>query len=350
MDIGIPKEIKTLEGRVSLIPYAVASLVKSGHTIWVEQGAGLQAGFNDEAYERSGARIVESAQLLYQKATLIVKVKEPQPDEYDLIEARHLLFGYLHLAAEPKLTNALLDSGATAIAFETVEDNRTLPLLAPMSDIAGRLGATAGTHYLHASMGGKGVLLGGVPGVGAGRAVVLGAGVAGCAAIDVLARLGVHVTVFDKKQSALRFASNMGDNVESLYAYEDAIQESVASADLVIGAVLVPGAKAPCVVDESSIMAMEPGSVVVDISIDQGGCIATSRATDYKKPIYKAHDILHFAVTNIPAGVPFAASTALSAAIMRYVMDIVSTGREAWVQKGAKSGTNIHDGKLLIEL
>lgn len=350
MNIGIPKEVKTLEARVSLIPHAVATLVKAGHQVWVEKGAGQGAGFSDEAYQLNGATLVSSAKELYKKAVLIVKVKEPQQEEYALIESHHILFGYLHLAAYPELTDVLLKSGATAIAFETVSEGGTLPLLAPMSEIAGRIGAMAGAHYLHASMGGKGVLLGGVPGVGSGRAVVLGAGVAGTAAIDVLARLGAQVTVFDKKPEALKRIFAMGNNIEALYAYEEAIQESVRDADLVIGAVLLPGAKAPCVVDESTVKAMAPGSVIVDISIDQGGCIATSRATDYKKPTYEKHGILHFAVTNIPSGVPSAASSALSAAITPYVIDIADKYCDEWLKTGSAGGVNVYRGELLISL
>ncbi|MBT7410814.1 MAG: alanine dehydrogenase, partial [Methylococcales bacterium] len=272
MKIGIPTEIKILEGRVALVPEAVKELVKLNHQVFIQQGAGKLSGYNDQAYQIAGATIVKNAETLYGESGLIVKVKEPLPAEFDFLRQDHILFSYLHLAAELNLMKHLLAVGITAIAFETVEVNGALPLLTPMSDIAGRLSIQIGTHLLHAPQGGKGILLGGLPAAKRGNVVVLGAGVAGGNAASVAAALGSNVTVFDKKHDKLTEMRMLGPNVTALHPYSQSIEEAVQQADLLIGAVLIPGAPAPVLVTKEMVSTMEPGSVIIDIAVDQGGC------------------------------------------------------------------------------
>src|SRR5690606_20922727 len=276
MRIGVPKETKTLEGRVALVPAAAGDLVKRGHEVWLEKDAGLKSGFSDEQYTRLGVRIAPDAAGLYEKGELIVKVKEPIAGDLQHLRKDHLLFCYLHLAAEPELTRKLLDIGLTGVAFETVElPNGALPLLHPMSVIAGRIATQVGTTLLHRPQGGKGKLLGGMASTPRGKVVVLGAGAAGGNAAALAAAAGANVVVFDKRQDRLAEMMALGPNVTALYAYESSVAEEVATADLVVGAVLVPSAKAPRVVTEAMVKTMEKGSVLVDISIDQGGCFET---------------------------------------------------------------------------
>ena len=320
MDIGVIKEIKPDERRVALLPGAVADLVHHGNTVFVETTAGDGAGAPDAAFKAAGAKILPDAASVFASADLIVHVKEPQSSEIDLLEPRHTLFTYLHLAAYPDVARGLVDSGATAIAFETVEVDGYLPLLAPMSHIAGRLSTQVGAHYLMAPNGGMGLLLGGHAGVPPGQVVVIGAGAAGMNAIDVAVGLGAMVTVLDINVEALeRVQFRWGSRVATDHSNRGSVAEWTERADLVIGAVLVAGDRAPIVVDRGMLTGMKDGAVVVDISIDQGGCFETSKETTHHEPVYVVDGVLHYAVGNIPGSVPHTSSRALSNAILPYV-------------------------------
>ncbi|MFN3903748.1 alanine dehydrogenase [Rehaibacterium terrae] len=346
MRIGIPRETKTLEGRVALVPAAAGDLVRRGHEVWIETQAGVKSGFSDEAYAALGVKIAPDAAALYEKGELIVKVKEPIAGDLEHLRKDHLLFCYLHLAAEPALTRKLLDIGLTGVAFETVElDNGDLPLLAPMSIIAGRIAVQVGTHLLHMPMGGKGKLLGGLPSTERGKVVVFGAGAAGANSAELAASGGANVVVFEKRQDRMAQMMAMGANITALYPYEDVVAREVASADLVIGAVLVTGAKAPHVVTREMIRGMAPGSVLVDISVDQGGCFETTRPTTWADPTYLEEGVTHFAVTNMPGAVPQTSSQAICAAILPWVQKLASG---EWRDNPALlRGINVEGGKLV---
>ena len=346
MRIGIPSETKTLEGRVALVPAACGDLVRSGHEVYIQAGAGDKSGFSDADFEAVGASILPDAAALYGKAELVVKVKEPIAGDLEHLRADHLLFCYLHLAAEPKLTERLLDIGLTGVAFETVEEkDGSLPLLAPMSNIAGRIGVQVATHLLHQPQGGRGILLGGLPAANRGHVVVLGAGAAGGNSARLAAAMGARVTVFDKRQDRLAEMMAIGSNVTALYPYVETVGEYVAKADMVIGAVLVTGARAPHVVSREMVSSMLDGSVVVDISVDQGGCFETTRATTYADPTYKVDGVTHFAVTNMPGAVPRTSSQALSAAILPYVQHMA---RADWEEMPSLAlGVNVRGGELV---
>ncbi len=346
MRIGVPTEVKPLEGRVGLIPAACAGLVKAGHEVFIQAGAGVKSGYPDEQYEKVGVEIVSDAAAAYGRAEMVVKVKEPVAADLEHVRADHLLFCYLHLAALPELTQQLCDIGCTAVAFETVEDAAgRLPLLAPMSDIAGRLAIQVGTHLLHQPQGGKGILIGGIPAAKRGKVVILGGGVAGGNSAVVAAGLGAEVTVFDMDRDKLERARGIGPNVTGLYPHSEDIALAVAQADIVVGAVLVTGERAPHVISEDMVRAMQPGSVVVDISVDQGGCIETTRPTTYDNPTYVIHDVIHFTVTNMPGAVPRTASQALSAAIAPYA-ERLANGR--WRDHaGLVKGINVEAGKVV---
>jgi alanine dehydrogenase len=345
MDIGIPREIKVLEGRVALIPAAVVDLCQHGHTVFVEAGAGQASGYADAAYEQAGARLVENAAELYSRSRLVVKVKEPVAGDLEHLTADHIVFSYLHLAALPDLTRQLQDIGLTAIGFETVVHQGQLPLLAPMSDIAGRLSVQIGSNLLYRPNGGKGMLLGGLPGVERGRVVVLGAGTAGGNAALMAAALGAEVTVFDRNRDKLVRMRALGGNVTGLHSYGESIAEAVQGADLLIGAILVPGQKATHLVSETMVKTMQPGSVIVDISVDQGGCIETTQPTDYSQPTFQKHGVTHFGVTNMPGAVPRSSSQALSAAILPWVERLAEPG---WRDEPALAGAvNVEAGKVV---
>ena len=346
MHIGIPSETKTLEGRVALVPAACADLLRHGHEVYVQAGAGLKSGFSDDAYTRVGVHIVPDAAALYEKGELIVKVKEPIAGDLALLKKRHLLFCYLHLAAEPELTRKLLAIGLTGVAFESVEDNGGLPLLHPMSVIAGRIATQMGTTLLHQPQGGKGKLLGGMASTPRGKVVVLGAGAAGGNAAALAAAAGANVVVFDKRPDRMAEMMALGANVTALYAYESLVAEEVAGADIVVGAVLIPSAKAPRVVTEAMVKSMEKGSVLIDISIDQGGCFETSRPTTWKDPTYSVHGVTHFAVTNMPGAVPQTSSHAICAAILPYVQRLAA-GAEWRQHEPLRKGINIEAGKIV---
>jgi len=345
MRIGIPKEIKPLEGRVALVPEAVGELARAGHEVLIQAGAGEASGYPDDAYAAHGARIVADAATVYAQAMLIVKVKEPIAAEYALLRAEHVLFSYLHLAAVPELARALMQKGLTAVAFETVEVNHHLPLLAPMSEIAGRLALQIGAHLLHRPLGGRGLLLGGLPGTERGRVVVLGAGEAGGAAVAAAAALGAEVTVFARSRDSLVRMHVLGPNVTALHSSHGAIAAAVRTADLLVGAVLITGARAPHLVTRAMVQSMHAGSVIVDISVDQGGCIETIRPTDYRNPTYTEAGVLHFGVTNMPGAVPRTASQALSGAIAPFVARLAQPG---WEQEaGLRSGLNVRAGRIV---
>ncbi|MEO6366231.1 MAG: alanine dehydrogenase [Luteimonas sp.] len=346
MRIGVPRETKTLEGRVALVPSAAGDLIRRGHEVWLEKDAGIKSGFKDSDYTRLGVKIAPDAPALYEKGELIVKVKEPIEGDLALLRKDHLLFCYLHLAPLPDLTRRLLDIGLTGIAFETVElPNGDLPLLAPMSIIAGKIGVQVGTHLLHLPMGGKGKLLGGLPSTERGKVVVFGAGAAGGNSVALAAAGGSNVVVFEKRQDRMEEMMRLGNNVTALYPYDDLVAQEVASADLVIGAVLVTGAVAPHVVTREMMKSMEDGSVLVDISIDQGGCFETSRPTTWKEPTYVDEGVIHFCVTNMPGAVPQTSSQAICAAILPWVNKLASG---SWRDNAALvKGINIEGGNLV---
>jgi len=346
MIIGVPREIRMLEGRVGLIPAAAGQLVMQGHKVLVEQSAGVLSGYSDDAYRAVGVVLVEDAAAVYGQAEMVVKVKEPQQEEVAMLCEGQLLFSYLHLAAEPELMRGLQKSGSTAVAFETVEtDDHQLPLLAPMSDIAGRVAVQVGTHLLHQPQGGRGILLGGVPAAERGSVVVVGAGVAGGNAALLAAAMGAEVTVFDLNRDKLAQMRALGNNVTGLHPYPDALREAALNADLLIGAVLVTGERAPHLVDADTVAGMREGSVIIDISVDQGGCIETTRPTDYTNPTFMVDGVIHFGVTNMPGAVPRTASQALSAVLTPYVSRLA---REDWQQDSALArGINVQNGEIV---
>jgi alanine dehydrogenase len=346
MKIAVPREIKPLEGRVALVPECCGHLVSLGHEVYVQRGAGLNSGFADDEYELNGARLLPDARSVYDTAELVVKVKEPYDQEPDWLREGQQLFCFLHLAAAPELIRKLLDSGVTAVAFETVQEaDGRLPVLAPMSDIAGRLAVQIGTHLLHAPQGGKGVLLGGVAAAERGRVTVIGAGHVGGNAVRVAAAMGAEVTVFDRDPVKLNAMREVGNNVTALFPYSDAMGDAVAGSDLLIGAVLIPGARAPRVVSRDQVHGMERGSVVVDVSVDQGGCIQTARPTTYADPTYQVNGVTHFCVTNMPGGVPRTSSKALCASLMPYLMRLT---KPDWRDAPALArGVNVARGEIV---
>ena len=346
MRIGIPKEVKVREGRVALIPAAAAELVIHGHDVCVQASAGLLSGYGDDDYRAVGVSVLPDAKAVYERAQLLVKVKEPQAQELALLRREQVLFSYLHLAAEPALLRGLQDIGLTAVAFETVQEaNGCLPLLAPMSDIAGRIAVQVGTHLLHLPQGGRGILLGGLPTVERGKVVILGAGEAGGNAAILAAALGAEVTVFDRNRDKLARMRALGANVTALYPFADAIKQAVVQADLLIGAVLVVGARAPHLVAADTVRRMQPGSVIIDISVDQGGCIETTRPTNYENPTYVWEGVLHFGVTNMPGAVPRSASQAISAALIPYLLTLAENG--ACATPALMAGINVEGGKIV---
>ena len=345
MNIGIPVEIKPFEQRVALLPAAVNVLTASGHNVFLQAGAGAGSGYDDTAYIAAGAKIVSDAESLYGESELIVKVKEPIAPEYAYLREDHTLFSYLHLAANPQLAEKLQQIGLTALAFETVMVDNILPLLAPMSDVAGRIAVQTGATLLYATQGGKGLLLGGLPAAERGNVVIMGAGNAGANAAIVAQNLGATVTVFDRKREKQAQMRALGGNVSGLFPYPDTVATAVEQADLVIGAVLIPGARTPHLISREMVASMAPGSVIVDISVDQGGCVETTKATDYSAPTYIEEDVVHFAVTNMPAAVPRSASQALSAELLPFVSILLDEG----ISKGSilSSGVNIKQGRIV---
>ena len=335
MIVGVPKEIKEYENRVAITPEGAAALVERGHHVIIETGAGDGSGFPDDVYKSVGAEVVDTAEEVFQRAELILKVKEPQPSEYRFLRPHQILFAYLHLAANRDLTLALIERKVTAIAYETVQaPDGTLPLLAPMSEIAGRMAPQIAAHYLERPQGGRGILLGGVPGVPPADVVILGGGVVGTNAARVALGLGARVTVFDVNPARLRFLDDtFGGMVTTLMSNSFNIARAVQRADVLIGAVLVPGARAPRLVTEDMVRAMKRGSVVIDVAVDQGGSIVTcDRVTTHADPVYIRHGVLHYAVSNIPGAVPHTATVALVNATLPYVLKLADAGFEGAVQ------------------
>lgn len=345
MRIGIPREIKIHEGRVALTPPAAGELANHGHEVWLQSGAGVASGYADADYAALGVKILPEAAAVYECAELVLKVKEPIASEYRLLRGDHILFSYLHLAAMPELMNVLRERGLTAVAFETVEEQGQLPLLAPMSDIAGRLSVQIGATLLHGYRGGRGILLGGLPATEHGHVVVLGAGVAGGNAAAVAAALGANVTVLARSRDSLERMQRIGPNVTALPSYTETVEQAVLAADLLVGAVLIPGAKTPRLVSRHLVSRMQPGSVIVDISVDQGGCIETTRPTDYDNPTYMVDGVVHFAVTNMPGAVPRTASQALSTALLPYVLKLAA--RDGLYDPAIAAGINVRDGRVV---
>lgn len=348
MKIGVPREIKEQEYRVGLLPSAAYQLTKRGHTVIVERGAGAGAGFADAEYEEAGARMVDSHAAVFTEADLVVKVKEPLPSEYPLLRPGQLLFTYLHLAASRELTLALMRSGVTALAYETVEVNRRLPLLEPMSEIAGRMSVLVGGYFLAKHFGGSGVLLGGVPGVLPGRVVVLGGGTSGINAARMAQGLGADVTILEVDLERMRFLDITLHTAHTLYSNESHLMELLPHVDLLIGAVLVPGAPAPKLIRRDMLSRMRPGSVLVDIAIDQGGCAETSRPTTHQSPVFVEEGVTHYCVTNMPGAYARTATQALTNVTYRYVETLADHGlHEACrLQPALISGINVMNGKV----
>jgi alanine dehydrogenase len=350
MKIGCPKEIKPQEFRVGITPNAAREAVNAGHTVLMETNAGIGAGFSDADYVAAGAKIVPTAEEVFASSEMIVKVKEPQAVERKRLREGQVLFTYLHLAPDPDQTKDLLDSGVTAIAYETVTDDRGgLPLLAPMSEVAGRLAPQVGAWTLQKANGGRGVLLGGVPGVAPGRVVVIGGGVVGTHAAKVAAGMGADVTVLDRSLPRLRYLDDVfGSDFKAVYSNAGNTAELIRDADMVIGAVLIPGAAAPKLISRAQLATMKPGAVLVDVAIDQGGCFETSRATTHQDPIYEVDGIMHYCVANMPGAVARTSTLALGNATLPFMMALANKG---WKKACADdqhllNGLNVHAGKL----
>jgi alanine dehydrogenase len=353
MRVGVPSEIKSDEYRVALTPAGVRELAAHGHTAVVQSGAGDGSGITDQDYVSQGAEILPDADAVFAAADMIVKVKEPQPVEVARLEARHTLFTYLHLAPDPELTRGLVDSGATCIAYETVEDTRgRLPLLAPMSEVAGKIATQAGAFMLEKPLGGRGILLGGVPGVPAAKVKIIGGGVVGMNAAFIAIGMEADVTVFDRNIDRLRELDiAFGGRADTCFASTLAIEEHLAEADLVIGAVLVAGARAPHVVTRAQLKLMKRHAVLVDVSIDQGGCFETSRPTTHSDPTYEVDGITHYCVANMPGAVPVTSTWALTNATMPYVLRLADQGvhRALGSDPGFMLGLNVAGGKVTYE-
>jgi len=353
MIVGVPKEIKTEENRVAVTPTGVAGFVARDHQVLIQTGAGAGSGLSDRAYENAGATIVDSAESIWQQADLIMKVKEPQESEFALLRPGLILFTYLHLAASKTVTLALLEKKITAIGYETIQlDDGSLPLLAPMSEIAGRLSIQVGAWCLQAENGGRGILLGGASGVRPAKVVILGAGMSGTAACQVAAGMGAYVSILDINPSKLRYVHDiLGGHLTTLMSNRANVEEEVVDADLVIGSVLIPGAQAPKLISRSLVRRMKPGAAFVDISIDQGGCAETSRPTNHRAPIYLQEEVVHYCVTNMPAIVPNTSTYALTNSTLSYGLQLANRGfPQALARNPALAkGLNTYDGKVTHE-
>lgn len=353
MLIGVPKEIKVQEYRVGMTPTSVREAVAHGHDVLVERTAGDGIGVSAADYEAAGARISDSAEQIFAEADMIVKVKEPQAVERKMLRKGQILFTYLHLAPDPEQTKDLIESGATCIAYETVtQKNGGLPLLAPMSEVAGRLSIQAGAYYLEKAHGGHGVLLGGVPGVDPAKVVIIGGGMVGRHAAHIAIGMGAHVWVIDRNVDVLRdLWGQFGRTVNSVYSTRDAIERHVLEADLVIGGVLIPGAAAPKLVTKEHIKAMKPGSVIVDVAIDQGGCFETSKATTHDDPVYVVDDVVHYCVANMPGAVPKTSAYALNNVTLPFTLAIADKGWKQALRDDLHlmNGLNVHEGHVTYE-
>lgn len=351
MIIGVPKEIKTNENRVALTPAGAIELSKRGHKVYVQSTAGVGSGFSDDDYRSAGAEILSSIEEVYAIAEMIMKVKEPIEREYKLIRKDQLVFTYFHFASYEPLTHAMIESGAVCLAYETVElPDRSLPLLVPMSEVAGRMAIQEGAKYLEKPMKGLGILLGGVPGVAPGKVLVLGGGIVGTQAAKMAAGLGAQVTILDVSLTRLRYLSDvMPPNVTTLYSNEYNIRKLIATSDLIVGAVLIPGAKAPKLITRDMLKEMRPGTVLVDVAVDQGGCIETCSPTTHEDPVFIIDDIVHYCVANMPGAVPYTSTIALTNATLPYAIQLANKGwRQACKDDNAlKLGLNVVGGKVV---
>lgn len=353
MKIGIPKEIKNNENRVGMTPAGVAELVKHGHEVFVQHTAGESSGFADQEYEKMGAKILPTIEEVYQVADMIIKVKEPIESEYNLVKEGQLVFTYFHFACSRPLTEAMIKSKGVCLAYETVQlPDRSLPLLTPMSEIAGRMATINGTYYLQKTKGGNGKLICGVPGVKPAKVVVLGGGIVGQAAARVAAGMGADVIITDISLPRLReIAATMPANVNTLYSSSQNVANEIKDADIVVGAVLIPGAKAPHLITRDMLKTMQPGAVLVDVAIDQGGCFETSHPTTHSEPIYEVDGVIHYAVANIPGAVPYTSTSALTNATLKYALALADKGwRKACKEDEALfKGLNIVEGKVTFK-
>ncbi len=353
MIIGVPKEIKNNENRVGLTPAGVSALVKAGHQLFVQATAGNGSGIKDEEYVTAGATILPTIEDVYAKSEMIIKVKEPIEQEYPLIKAGQLLFTYFHFASHEPLTTAMIKSKAVCVAYETVEKtDRSLPLLTPMSEVAGRMSIQEGAKYLEKPMGGRGILLGGVPGVRPASVLVLGGGIVGTQAAKMAAGLGADVTLMDISLPRLRQLDDLlPANVKTVYSNEYNIREAIKTSDLIVGAVLIPGAKAPSLITRDMLNTMRPGTVMVDVAIDQGGCFETSKATTHQDPIYVVDNVIHYCVANMPGAVPYTSTLALTNATLPYALQLANKGwkKACADNKELELGLNVVDGKVVYK-
>jgi alanine dehydrogenase len=351
--VGVPKEIKTEETRVAVTPTGVAAFVSHNHKVLIQKSAGLGSGFSDRAYAGAGATMIETAKEVWERADLIMKVKEPQPSEFPLLRRGMILFTYLHLAASETVTRVLLEKKVTAIGYETIQlDDGSLPLLMPMSEIAGRLSIQVGAWCLQAENGGRGILLGGASGVRPGKVVILGAGISGTAACQVAAGMGAYVSILDINPIKLRYVNDiLGGHVTTLMSNRANVEEEVVDADLVVGSVLIPGAQAPKLIPRALVKRMKPGAAFVDISIDQGGCAETSRPTNHRDPIYVEEEVVHYCVTNMPAIVPNTSTYALTNSTLSYGLELANRGIPAALirNKALAKGLNTYGGRVTYE-
>lgn len=353
MIIGVPKEIKTHENRVSLQPGGVLQMKRNGHDVLIQKGAGLGSGFTDEMYVERGATIIDDVDQLWQKADMIMKVKEPIKEEYPRMRDGQIIFTYFHFAASEELTEAVKKSGCIAIAYETVEKaDGSLPLLVPMSEVAGRMASQEGAKYLEKPTGGRGVLMGGIPGVPPANVIVLGGGIVGVNAAKIAAGMGANTTILDINIPKLRYLDDvMPKNIRTLFSTEGALRNLLPTTDLVIGAVLIPGAKAPSLIRRDMLKLMRPGSVLVDVAIDQGGCFETSKATTHDDPIYSVDEVIHYCVANMPGAVPYTSTLGLTNVTLPYAVQIANKGWKSALSDDPelKKGLNIASGKIVYK-
>ncbi|MDE0597791.1 MAG: alanine dehydrogenase [Dokdonia donghaensis] len=353
MVIGVPTEIKNNENRVGITPGGVYELTKRGHTVYIQKDAGVNSGFVNQQYIDAGANILDTIEEVYAIAQMIVKVKEPIAPEYTLIKKDQIVFTYFHFASSEPLTKAMIASGATCIAYETVEEaDRSLPLLTPMSEVAGRMSIQQGARYLEKPVKGRGVLLGGVPGVSPGKVLVLGAGVVGIQAAKMAAGLGAHVTILDISMKRLRYVNDiMPPHVVTEFSNEFNIRKHIKTHDLIIGGVLIPGAKAPKLITRDMLKEMRPGTVVVDVAVDQGGCVETSKPTTHQDPVFIIDDVVHYCVANMPGAVPYTSTVALTNVTLPYVLKLADKGWETACAQDEvlKKGVNIVSGNVVYE-
>ena len=353
MIIGVPKEIKISENRVGLTESGAKQLVKEGHTVYVENDAGVGSGITNADFERAGAKILLTKKEIYAKADMIVKVKEPLPDEYDLLRENQILYTYLHLAAEPKLTRVLVERKVKAVAYETIQfADGSLPLLTPMSEVAGRMATQVGAYYLQKDHGGKGILLGGVTGVARGKVAVIGGGIVGVNAAKMAVGLGAEVTILDVNRSRLEYLDHIFQGrISTLYSNMGNIEKTVADCDLLVGAVLITGHKAPTLVSKAMVTSMGPGAVVVDVAVDQGGCIETCRPTSHTNPTYEVDGVIHYCVPNMPGVVARTSTYALTSATIRYASMLAAMGVEDAIAKDPAlfKGLNVYGGHVVYE-